>query len=65
MLESNGHPLVGLGKAQGSTLTLDAIRCFCRVKQFLQDFVLGNVAGDLALDQKVTPAFSFVLQRAF
>lgn len=65
MLESNGHPLVGLGKAQGITLTLDAICCFCRVRQFLQDFVLGNVVGDLALDQKATPAFSFVLQRAF
>lgn len=65
MLESNGHPLVGLGKAQGIILTLDAICCFCRVRQFLQDFVLGNVVGDLALDQKGTPAFSFVLQRAF
>lgn len=65
MLESNGHPLVGLGKAQGSTLTIGAICCFCRVRQFLQGFVLGSVVGELVLDQKATPAFSFVLQRAF
>lgn len=65
MLESNGHPLVGLGKAQGFTLILGAICCFCRVRQFLQGFVLGSVVGELVLDQKGTPAFSFVLQRAF
>ncbi|CUX95624.1 protein of unknown function (plasmid) [Bacillus velezensis] len=49
--------MVGLGKAQGFTLILDAICYFCRVRQFLHDFVLENVVGDLVWDQKSIPSF--------